>query len=591
MTHIERRWVLRPAPEATTVAALTSGRVRPELATLLAQRGIEDPGTARAFYRPDPAALHDPFLMQDMEAAVERLTEALGDAERIMVYGDYDVDGTTSVALVYGFLLKHVRSSELLSFHIPDRYKEGYGISTIGIDRAAREGVTLIIALDCGIKAVDKVEYARSKGIDMIICDHHLPGPQLPAAVAVLDPKRSDCSYPYKELSGCGIGFKLIEALAQRSGIEFAEVADQLDLVAVSTACDIVPVDGENRVLAHMGLQRLNARDLRPGFRAMLDLANIRRELQLSDLVFVLGPRINAAGRIEHGQQAVELLLSRTISEAESIGKLIDANNSTRQAFDKETTEQALAIIAEEPFYRDAWSTVVFRPDWHKGVIGIVASRLIEQHYRPTVVLTASNGKVSGSARSVKGFDLYEAISACSDLLEQYGGHTFAAGMTMPLENVDAFRTRFEQVVRERLPAHCRVPQEEIDIELPLDRIDERFIRDVERMAPFGPRNMRPVFVARGVIASSQPRLLREQHIKAELRMADGRHPPLDAIAFRLHEMVHLVSTTEPFSIVYTVEMNHWNGNSSVQVQIRDIKPGIVELNAIGTHSSTPATA
>ena len=578
MQHPTRNWILREEPDAAAVAALASPRVRPELATLLAQRGITDPEAARAFYRPQADALHDPFLMQDMEAAVERLMQALSEAERIMVYGDYDVDGTTAVSLVYGFLSRYVRSAELLTFHIPDRYKEGYGISTIGIDRAAAEKCTLIIALDCGIKAIDKVEYARSKGIDMIICDHHLPGDTLPDAVAVLDPKRADCAYPYKELSGCGIGFKLMQALAQRSGIPFAEVAEQLDLVAVSTACDIVPVDGENRVLAHLGLQRLNAPDLRPGFRAMLDLANIRRELQLSDLVFVLGPRINAAGRIEHGQQAVELLLSRNASEAENIGKLIDANNSTRQDFDRTTTEQALELIAEDPFYRDSWSTVVFRPDWHKGVIGIVASRLIEQHYKPTVVLTASNGKVSGSARSVKGFDLYEAISACSDLLEQYGGHTFAAGMTMPEENVPAFRERFEQVVRERLPVHCRIPREEVDLELPLDRIDERFIKDVERMAPFGPRNMRPMFVARGVVAASVPRLLREQHIKAELRMAGTQHPPLDAIAFRMADRLDLVSATEPFSIVYTVEMNHWNGNSSIQVQVRDIKPGHAEL-------------
>ncbi|MFT3884746.1 MAG: single-stranded-DNA-specific exonuclease RecJ [Flavobacteriales bacterium] len=546
-----------------------------ELATLLVQRGIATPEEASAFFRPALARLHDPFLMKDMDRAVERIERALGDQERIMVYGDYDVDGTTSVALVYGFLSRFTGN---LVHYVPDRYAEGYGISTLGIDRAAEQGVGLIITLDCGIKAVDKVAYAAEKGIDMIICDHHLPGPTLPQAVAVLDPKRADCSYPFKELSGCGVGFKLMQAVAQHNDMAFADIEHLLDLVAVSIACDIVPINGENRILTYHGLKRLNEGVVRPGIKAMLGMSNFDRKLTVTDLVFVLGPRINAAGRIEHGQQAVELLLSHDEKEAQNIGLRIDRNNTQRQDLDKEITRQALEQIELDEVLREAWSTVVFNRDWHKGVIGIVASRLIETHYKPTVVLTESNGKASGSARSVKGFDVHEAIGACSDLLDQFGGHMYAAGLTMPLENVDAFRRRFEQVVRERLDGSMRSPEEDVDLEIPLHRIDDRFVRAVQHMAPFGPHNMRPVFLTRNVVDAGWARVVGEDHLKLTLQHPDDPRRRLDAIAFRQAHHLEMVKSGEPFSMIYVVEENEWQGRRSLQLNIKDIKPGVTGL-------------
>ncbi|MBL7984819.1 MAG: single-stranded-DNA-specific exonuclease RecJ [Flavobacteriales bacterium] len=566
-----KRWRLKSTPDPELVRQLVSDRCPRELASLLVQRGITSHAQASTFFRPDLSRLHDPFLMKDMDVAVERIERALGEGERIMVYGDYDVDGTTSVALVYGFLSRFTGN---LVHYIPDRYAEGYGISTLGIDRAAEQGVKLIIALDCGIKSIDKVAYAKERGIDFIICDHHLPGATIPEAVAVLDPKRTDCTYPFKELSGCGIGFKLMQALAQHNNMPFAELEPLLDLVAISTACDIVPVDGENRILSHFGLKRLNSGHVRPGIQAMLGLSNFKRELTIMDLVFTIGPRINAAGRIEHGQQAVELLLSHEMTQAEQIGLRIDKNNSQRQDLDKEITRQAMELFETDGPLRDAWSTVVFNADWHKGVVGIVASRLIETHYRPTVVLTASNGKATGSARSVKGFDVHEAISACADLLDQFGGHMYAAGLTMPVENVEKFKERFEAVVRERMPAHLRIPEEEIDQEIALDRITDRFVRDVQRMAPFGPCNMRPVFLTRGVVDSGRARLVGESHLK--LQVMDPAHPEkrIEAIAFKQAHHIELVKSGEPFSILYVVEENEWQGRRDVQLNIKDIQAG-----------------
>lgn len=579
-----KRWRMRPPGDPRLIAGLTTERCPPEVATLLVQRGITTAGEASAFFRPSLSALHDPFLMQGMDRAVERIERALGDQERIMVYGDYDVDGTTSVALVYGFLSRFTGN---IVHYIPDRYAEGYGISQLGIDRAAEQGVGLIIALDCGIKAVDKVAYAAEKGIDMIICDHHLPGASLPEAVAVLDPKRPDCPYPFKELSGCGVGFKLIQALAQHNSMPFADIEPLLDLVAVSTACDIVPINGENRVLTHFGLRQLNEGVVRPGIKAMLGMSNFERKLTVTDLVFVLGPRINAAGRIEHGQQAVELLLSHDRQEAENIGLRIDRNNAQRQDLDKEITRQALEQIELDEVLRDAWSTVVFNKDWHKGVIGIVASRLIETHYRPTVVLTESNGKASGSARSVKGFDVHEAISACSDLLDQFGGHTYAAGLTLPLENVEAFRQRFERVVRERLNGQLRSPEEDVDLEITLHRIDERFVRTVQHMAPFGPHNMRPVFLTRNVVDSGRARIVGEDHLKLTLQHPDDPRRRFDAIAFRQAHHFDLVKSGEPFSVIYVVEENEWQGRRTLQLNVKDIKPGVTDL--LVNEASTPS--
>ncbi|MBK9420611.1 MAG: single-stranded-DNA-specific exonuclease RecJ [Flavobacteriales bacterium] len=578
---MDKRWRLKPAPNAQVVQALTHARSAPALATLLAQRGITSPEEAKAFYHPALQQLHDPFLMKDMDRAVERIEEALREKQPIMVYGDYDVDGTTSVALVYSVLS---RCTGTITHYIPDRYAEGYGISTLGIDRAAALGVKLIIALDCGIKSIDKVEYATSLGIDFIICDHHLPGEQIPAAVAVLDPKRADCDYPFKELSGCGIGFKLMQGFAQHNDMPFAEITDLLDLVAVSIGCDIVPVDGENRILAHFGLKRMNEQEPRPGIKALLGMSNFDRKLTISDLVFVLGPRINAAGRIEHGQQAVELLLAKSANEAENIGKRIDGNNSARQDLDRAITEEALELFSTDPSLQDSWSTVVYNPTWHKGVVGIVASRLIERHYRPTIVLTESNGKVSGSARSVKGFNVHDAIGACSDLLEQFGGHMYAAGLTMRTENLAAFRDRFEEVVRERLLPSQRTPEEDVDLEIELTDI-KTLERGLEGMEPFGPANMKPVFLLRGLPAKDV-RLLGNSGDHLKFQLCDPRNPGvvLDAIAFRQGEHFDLLRSGEPFSVLCTVEKNVWRDKVTTQLNIKDIKAGVE--NVIGAAGS-----
>ena len=570
-----KRWRLKARPEEAAVQALTNERCPREVAALLVQRGISTPEEASRFFRPDIHLLHAPFLMKDMDKAVERIERALGDGERIMIYGDYDVDGTTSVALAYGFLSRFTGN---LVHYVPDRYAEGYGISTVGIERAHADGVTLIIALDCGIKSVDKVAHASTLGIDMIICDHHLPGAELPAAVAVLDPKRPDCPYPFKELSGCGIGFKLMQAVAEHNGRPFSELEPLLDLVAISTACDIVPVNGENRILMHHGLRRLNNGQPRPGIQAMLGVTNFTKQLSVTDLVFTIGPRINAAGRIEHGQQAVELLLSRDRQQAEQIGLRIDRNNSQRQDLDKEITRQAMEQLTTDEQLREAWSTVVFNKDWHKGVVGIVASRLVESHYRPTVVLTESNGKATGSARSVKGFDVHDAISACADLLDQYGGHMYAAGLSLPLENVVAFRERFEQVVRERLHPDQRTPEEEVDEVLDLERVTDRLARALHHMAPFGPQNMRPVFASIGVVDSGRCRIVGEDHLKLALHPPGDPGRAIDAIAFRQGRHLDMVKRGDPFSVLYTIEENEWQGRRSLQLNIKDIKPGVVNV-------------
>ncbi len=567
-----KRWRLKPSVDPAIVEVLTHDRCTPALATLLAQRGIRTPEEAREFYRPSLAHLHNPFLMKDMDRAVERIEQALRAKESIMVYGDYDVDGTTSVALVYSVLS---RCTGAIMHYIPDRYAEGYGVSTLGIDRAAERGVKLIIALDCGVKAVDKVKYAKEKGIDFIICDHHLPGEALPDAVAVLDPKRPDCPYPYKELSGCGIGFKLMQAFAEHNEMPFSDLEDLLDLVAVSIACDIVPLDGENRALAYFGLKQLNNGRKRPGIQALLDLSNIKKPLSIMDLVFVLGPRINAAGRIEHGQQAVELLLAKDGNEAANIAQRVDGNNATRQGFDKAITEQALGLFETDAFLKDAWSTVVFNKDWHKGVVGIVASRLIEQHYRPTIVLTESNGKVAGSARSVKGFNVHDAIAACGELLEQYGGHMYAAGLTMKPENVPAFRELFESIVRQTLPAALRIPEEEVDLEIRLEEIQPAFVRGIEAMAPFGPANMKPLFLTRGVVARDARTIGSSgDHLKFRLTDPANRKLELEAIAFRQGDKLELVRSGQPFSLLYTIEENHFREQVTLQLNVKDIKPG-----------------
>jgi single-stranded-DNA-specific exonuclease len=544
--------------------------VSPVISTLLCQRGVVSFEQARAFFRPDLSRLYDPFLMADMEKAVNRLQTALKNREKILVYGDYDVDGTTSVAMVYSFIRKYHAG---VDYYIPDRYAEGYGVSRQGVDYAIQHGISLIIALDCGIKAVEKVAYARDHQIDFIICDHHTPGEILPAAAAVLNPERHDSGYPFKYLSGCGVGFKLLQAYAQRNDISFDEIAGFLDLVAVSIASDIVPLIDENRILAFHGLRKLNE-DPCIGLKAIISIAGLEgRTLTVDDIVFKIGPRINAAGRIESGKQAVELLVATKPEDALIHCEKIDLHNQRRRNIDKSITEEALQEIASwSEKYR--YSTVLFRPEWHKGVVGIVASRLIESHYRPTIILTESNGFATGSARSIAGFDLYRAISECADLLESYGGHMYAAGLTLKIENVQKLADRFEEVVKNTLTPDMLIPQIEIDTELNFKDITPKLFRVLRQFEPFGPENMNPVFFAENVSDNGYARLVGtdEEHLQLGLIQEDIPFTAYRAIAFNQAMHLRKIKSGAAFDIAFTLIENNFRGSTSIQLNIKDIK-------------------
>lgn len=564
---MQKRWVEIPLKQADLVSKLQQDLQLDEvLCRLLVNRGISSFETAREFFRPELAHLHDPFLMKDMEQAILRIEKAIAKGEKILIYGDYDVDGTTAVALVYQFF-KAIHSE--IDFYIPDRYAEGYGISFKGIDFAEANGFSLIIALDCGIKSIDKVAYAQDKGIDFIICDHHLPGEQLPEAVAVLDPKRPDCDYPFKELAGCGIGFKLIQAYSQKNDLPFENLVAYLDLVAVSIAADIVPVNGENRSLAWYGLKRLNENPC-PGMAALMDISGRKEQYSLSDAVFQLGPRINAAGRIADAKNAVQLLISITKEEALAKAKLIELNNEERRGHDSDITEQALAMIGGNASLMKRKSTVVYHEKWHKGVIGIVASRLTETYYRPTVVLTQSNGVVAGSARSVMGFDLYEALCACSELLEQFGGHKYAAGLTMKTENVPAFQERFEEVVAASITEELLTQEIKIDATLRLEQIDGKFFRILNQLEPHGPENMSPVFLSKNVYTYGTASIVGEKHLKLKIRQGDSAY--FDCIGFGLASFCEDLNRGLPFDICYSIEENIWKERRNIQLKIRDIR-------------------
>lgn len=564
---MQKRWSIKEKPDEVAIKKLSAElNIDDVLSTLLLHRGISNMDEAKYFFRPDINHLHDPFLMQDMEKAVLRIEQAFNANEKILIYGDYDVDGTTSVALVYSFFKKYHPN---LDYYIPDRYKEGYGISTQGIDFARENGFTLIIALDCGIKSIDKIEYANELGIDFIICDHHTPGDTIPAAVAVLDPKRTDCHYPYKELSGCGIGFKLIQAYAQKNDIPFEELVNYLELVAISIACDIVHITGENRVMAYFGLQKINS-DPCIGVKTLMLAAGKTENYSISDIVFSIGPRINAAGRIDDAKHAVELLIACTEATAEEKGSLINLKNIERKEHDLSITDMALGMIDNDPAMIARRSTVVFNADWHKGVIGIVASRLTEKYYRPTIVLTRSNGHVAGSARSVYGFDLYEALCGCSDLLIQFGGHKYAAGLTMKPENVEAFSQRFEEVVGATITPEQLIQEIRIDAELKLKQIDAKFFRILSRFAPFGPENMSPVFITKNVYVSGTAGLVGNNHIK--MTVIQEGSPSFDCIAFNMGEHLSKLTKGIPFDICYTIEENVWREKRSIQLNIKGIK-------------------
>jgi len=568
-----KRWtyrkILSTEQQAQAQALSKAITINPFLGQLLVQRGITNFEEAKAFFRPSIDFLHDPFLMRDMDKAVARLLEAFEKQEKIIVYGDYDVDGATSVSVFYGFLKKYYPH---LEYYIPDRYTEGYGVSWQSIDYAEANNFTLIVTLDCGIKSADKVAEAHRRGIDFIICDHHRPDSNLPTAVAVLDPKREDCPYPYKELTGCGVGFKLLQALVQQGFGDEHELMDQLDLLVISIAADIVHITGENRVIAAFGLKELNKRK-RIGLNALIEIAGIKSELNITNVVFGLAPRINAAGRIAHAKEVVRLLLTEDKEEAEGFAEEINKHNSDRRTFDTGITEEALNMIRDDEWLLNANSTVLYKEDWHKGVVGIVASRCIEHFHRPTIILTNALGKASGSARSVPGFDVYEAIEACSDLLEQFGGHTFAAGLSLSVDNVVAFRKRFNDVVTERILPEQLTPLVDIDLDLDLEVITPKFFNILKQMAPFGPENMTPVFASHHVRLVGTPTIMKEKHLKLEVFQPSATgSAKFTAIGFGMSAFYPQLVAGKPLSIAYTIEENTFRDNTTLQLYLKDIK-------------------
>ena len=543
----------------------------PVISLLLVRRGLKTAAEVKKFFKPSLNDLEDPFLMPDMDKAVKRLNKALGEKEKILIYGDYDVDGTTAVSLVYKYLRAYTSN---LDYYIPDRYDEGYGISTKGIDYAAEQGVTLIISLDCGIKAIDKIEYAKGKGIDFIICDHHLADDVLPDAVAVLDAKREDSRYPYEHLSGCGVGFKFMQAFAADNGFPFPELEKLLELTAVSIASDIVPITGENRILAYYGLKQINSNPSL-GLKGIIDVCGLSgKEITISDIVFKIDPRINASGRMMNGREAVELLLAKNSKVAKQKSENINQYNEERRELDKKITDEANAIISSIENNEDNKAIIVYNPAWHKGVIGIVASRLTEKYYRPAVVLTKSSELITGSARSVSNFDIYKVVESCRDLLENFGGHTYAAGLSLKEENLQRFKERFQQIAAQEIVPEQLVPQIDIDAVLDLKRINAKFMSDLKKMSPFGPENHKPVFCTHGVQDYGTSKLVgREQeHIKLEIIDSKSASSPIHGIAFGMSRFNAHIKQMKPFDICYTIEENTYNGNTTLQLMIEDIR-------------------
>ena len=572
---MQKRWLVKTPVESTTLEEFRSTlKVDRIVAELLMQRGITSFEDAETFFRPKLDQLHNPFLMKDLKRAVDRVNLAIAKGEKILLFGDYDVDGTTAVALLYGFLIEKHQN---LDYYIPDRYSEGYGISMQGIDFAAENDFKLIISLDCGIRSVEHVKYAQEKGIDFIICDHHNPGDIVPDCI-VLDHKQKDCDYPYKELSGCGVGFKLLHGLCLENDWKQSELFNQLDLLAVSIGADIVPVTGENRVLCYHGMMLLNAKP-RPAFVELLRIAKREFPVTLTDVVFTIAPRINAAGRLRSGKHAVELMIYDNVADIRRLAAAIDEDNKERRQLDQVITSEALELIEQNADYENRKTTVVFKNDWHKGVVGIVASRLIEKHYRPTIVLTESNGKATGSARTVNDFDIHAALVKCEHLLEQFGGHTHAAGMTMALENVTAFQEHFEKVVQESITIEDETPEQEVDIEIDFNEIFTngenrmkipRIKRILEQFEPHGPGNMKPVFLAKNVY-STDVRLLKDVHLKLSTTQPNS-DVVIEGIGFNLGDKIDDVAAGVPFDLVFTMESNKWNNRETLQLNIKDIR-------------------
>ncbi len=569
---MDRIWNLKKQGDQNEVKHLSAAlNVNMVIARLLVQRGIKTYNEAKSFFRPRLSDLHDPFLMKDMDKAVERLNRAVNNQEKVIIYGDYDVDGTTSVALMYLFLKQRIKEIE---YYIPDRYSEGYGISPKSIDYAVENGYTLVVALDCGIKAVDKIAKAKERGLDFIICDHHNPANTVPDAAAVLDPKQPGCNYPYKELSGCGVGFKLLQAYSKDNNIDYEEIYDLLDLVAVSIAADIVPITGENRVLAYYGLKKLNSNP-GVGLQTIINFAGINgTEITISDIVFKIGPRLNASGRIEHGKKSVQILVSDDEDKSDLLGEEIDSFNEIRKTLDRDITVDALDMIEKSEELKSMNSTVLYNRDWHKGVVGIVASRVTEQYYRPTIILTESNGLATGSARSIRDFDLYEAIGQCSDLLESYGGHMYAAGLTMRIENIPEFRRRFEEIVTKQITDKQKVQSIDVDAKITLSEITPRFFRILKQFAPYGPHNMMPIFVTEDVFDAGTSRLVgkNKEHLKLDLVEPDVNSGIFPGIAFNQSEAFDLITSGSPFDVCYSIHENEYRGKTNLQLYIRDIK-------------------
>ncbi|NML22656.1 single-stranded-DNA-specific exonuclease RecJ [Pseudoflavitalea sp. G-6-1-2] len=564
---MQKRWNILSAEDAKITALQQNLNIHPAILQILVQRRIDTYEKAKDFFNPSLSQLHSPWLMKDMDKAVDRVLTAFNNRERILVFGDYDVDGTTAVACMFSFLKKVYEPSNV-EYYIPHRYREGYGVSKAGIDHAHAQGTTLIISLDCGIKSVDLIAYAKGLGIDFVICDHHTPDAILPPAVAILNPKQTDCPYPFKELCGCGVGFKLITALAEKLELSSSAPMDYLDLLATAIAADIVPMVGENRILVYHGLKKANE-EPNFGIRALKELSGVPKDLLINNLVFMIAPRVNAAGRMDDGSKAVQLFISRTVDEARQYAEMLHSDNTDRKEADKNITEEALAIISNDTTMAASKSTVVFQPHWHKGVVGIVASRLIDHYYRPTIVLTQSGEYIAGSARSVAGFNVYEAIHQCRDLLLGYGGHFYAAGMTLDPSNVDAFRTRFEEVVSASITPEMLIPEINIDAVVTLSDLKQPFFNIIRRMEPFGPENMQPLFMVSGVTDSGYSRIVKDAHIRFSVKQGNIL---FNGIGFNIASKFHLMQNGEPIDIVFTLEENDWNNEKHLQLKVLDIR-------------------
>ncbi|MDB5247938.1 MAG: recJ [Segetibacter sp.] len=571
---MQKRWKILDAENEKVIALEEALKINKVICKILVERGFDSYEKAKTFFRPQLSELHDQWLMKDMDKAVARIFSAFKNEEKILVFGDYDVDGTTAVASMYQFL-KSIY--ENVDFYIPHRYREGYGVSKIGIDYAKNSGFSLIISLDCGIKSTDLISYANSLNIDFIVCDHHLPDDILPEAVAILNPKQPGCQYPYKELCGCGVGFKLMAAIAEKSGLSPESYLCYLDLLATAIAADIVPMTGENRIMAYYGLQRVNKNPCN-GIRALMQLAGVQKEMFITNLVFIIAPRINAAGRMDDARKAVQLFIEQDCDKALEFAELLHIDNTERRTADTTITEEALAIIEENEDMINRSSTVLYQEHWHKGVVGIVASRLIETYYRPTIVLTRSGEVAAGSARSVAGFNLYEAIHACKEHLLGYGGHFAAAGMTLLPENVDAFTQKFEQVVRETIHPNSLVPELVIDAEVSFSDLTMSFYNIIHQMEPYGPENMRPVFIARNVRDSGNSKLVKEQHIKFCLKQ---NNCSFKGIGFNMAQKFPLIESKKPLDVVFTLEENEWNGQKSLQLKVCDFRLSVEAINSV----------